>query len=174
MTKLINEYEKQALDFLEATKTELTVEYLGDKINCLWGDKEPRRCYNVTLSNERGSETFEFWGSLYDTEIMNMNFEDYSIKQYHKKFEHLTGIEQHQVQKELKKVQKEAETPSYYSILASLYISEMGTFKDFCSDFGYDTDSIKAYKTYILCIEEEKKLQKLFTRKELEMLSEIQ
>ena len=38
--------------------------------------------------------------------------------------------------------------PSEYDILACLTKSDPGSFEDFCRDFGYDSDSRKAYGVY--------------------------
>lgn len=44
------------------------------------------------------------------------------------------------------------------------------TFEEWCSEFGYDTDSIKARKTYDLCVEEGMAIARAFTPAELEQL----
>jgi hypothetical protein len=44
--------------------------------------------------------------------------------------------------------------PDIDSVIYSLvmdYMAGQDTFKDFCSDFGYDTDSRKALETYLAC-----------------------
>ena len=38
--------------------------------------------------------------------------------------------------------------PPIYSILSCLQKYDVGTFENFCADFGYDTDSRRAEKTY--------------------------
>jgi hypothetical protein len=38
--------------------------------------------------------------------------------------------------------------PKPYDVLACLTTTKPETFKDFCENFGYDVDSIKALKTY--------------------------
>lgn len=48
------------------------------------------------------------------------------------------------------------------------------TFKDFCADFGYEEDSIKALQTFRRCSAFSKRLRAFFTEKEIEELSEIQ
>jgi hypothetical protein len=48
-----------------------------------------------------------------------------------------------------------------------------GTFEDFCSEHGYDTDSKKAECTYNAVKDEYMNLCILFTDEEMEMLSEI-
>ena len=63
--------------------------------------------------------------------------------------------------------------PLAYDILSCLQKSEVGSFKDFCGDFGYDEDSIKAEKIYKAVVEEWKNVKILFSDKEIEKLQEI-
>lgn len=63
--------------------------------------------------------------------------------------------------------------PTAYAMLACLTKYDPGTFEDFCSEYGYDTDSRKAEKTYFAVQEEWKKVRSFFTSEELESLREI-
>jgi hypothetical protein len=63
--------------------------------------------------------------------------------------------------------------PTCYDILASIEKYDPGTFNNFCSEFGYDTDSIKANKTYKAVVKLYSKLCRLFSESELELLREI-
>lgn len=65
------------------------------------------------------------------------------------------------------------ELPTAYDVLACIQKYEVGTFDDFCSDFGYDNDSRKAYKTYKAVLKEWKNIELLFTPEQLEILQEI-
>lgn len=62
-----------------------------------------------------------------------------------------------------------------YSVLACIsgdvYAPE--TFEDFCDEYGYDTDSRKALKTFRRLRKFADKLQSFFTTEELEQMSEI-
>lgn len=130
----INEYEKQAQDFLTKTKTEFTVKFKkNDKY--FPDDKETRDIYNITLKRGSRSYTFTFGQSINDTE------------------KHIA--------------------PNAYDVLASLEKYDVGTFEDFCSDFGYDTDSRKAEKTYQAVKEQFTQLQTLFNDTELAEMAEI-
>jgi hypothetical protein len=64
--------------------------------------------------------------------------------------------------------------PVAYDVLSCIEKSDPGTFENFCGDFGYDTDSRKAEKTYNLVCESWKKISVFFTETELEELQEIQ
>lgn len=63
--------------------------------------------------------------------------------------------------------------PTAYSLLACLQKSDVGTFKDFCSDFGYSDDSIKALETYRAVQEEFEKVRRFFAASELGRLQDI-
>jgi len=55
--------------------------------------------------------------------------------------------------------------PEIDSVLDALkidFISQDLSFKDFCSEFGYSTDSISALKTYKACLKNTDKVKKLF------------
>ena len=60
--------------------------------------------------------------------------------------------------------------PKEYDVLSCLTAYDVGGFSDFCADFGYDTDSISAFKTYISVQEEYHNLNKIFTKDQLEQL----
>ena len=52
--------------------------------------------------------------------------------------------------------------PTMYDVLSCLQKYEIGTFQDFCSDFGYNDDSIRAYKTYKAVLREYNAVNRLF------------
>lgn len=52
--------------------------------------------------------------------------------------------------------------PSNYDLLACLTKYDPGTFEDFCVDFGYNTDSRKAEKTYKAVVKEYESLCRVF------------
>lgn len=64
--------------------------------------------------------------------------------------------------------------PTAYDVLASIEKYEVTTFEDFCSNYGYDIDSRKAYKTYKAVKREWENVKKLFSEEQLELLREIQ
>lgn len=89
------------------------------------------------------------------------------------------------IHKAVKKSEAEIETvlinrkdeiikPSAYDILTCLTKYNPYDFENFCSEYGYDTDSRKAEKIYKAVLDEWDNISKLFNDEELEMLSEIQ
>lgn len=63
--------------------------------------------------------------------------------------------------------------PTAYDVLACLTKSDPGTFENFCSEMGYDSDSRKAEKIYKLVCEEWRKVNQFFTDEEMQQLQNI-
>lgn len=72
--------------------------------------------------------------------------------------------------------EKGIQTVKPYDVLACISgdVHTPETFKDFCADYGYDTDSIQALQTFRRCSAFAKRLRAFFTAAELEQLAEIQ
>jgi len=64
--------------------------------------------------------------------------------------------------------------PSFYDVLTCLEKSEYQDFNDFCLNFGYDNDSIKALEIFEACKKQYQDLQKIYSDFEIEILQEIQ
>ena len=58
-----------------------------------------------------------------------------------------------------------------YALLSDSYAGSI-SFEDFCSEFGYDTDSRRAYTTWERCGVNARKLRVLFTPEEIADLEE--
>jgi len=63
--------------------------------------------------------------------------------------------------------------PTAYDVITCLVKNNPGSFEDFCSEFGYDTDSRKAEKTYHAAYEEWMDVKSFFNRTEIEEMQEI-
>lgn len=61
-----------------------------------------------------------------------------------------------------------------YDVLCCLEKYEVGTFDDFCSNYGYDNDSIKTHKIYKAVAREYKNMLRVFGAEILEQMQEIQ
>ena len=64
-------------------------------------------------------------------------------------------------------------SPTDYDILCCLDATNPVTFEDWCSSWGYSTDSIKTFELYKEVCKEFEGLKRLYTAKELDMLSKI-
>ena len=65
-------------------------------------------------------------------------------------------------------------TPSCDEILSNL-VSDYGTFEDFngfCEEFGYDSDNSAAYRIFELVVENNRKLERRFSDREIEICRE--
>lgn len=152
----MNEYIKQATDFLQKTHSKMKIEYVGLAVNKEWKEKEKRCLYEITLTSPRGSMIFDFWDSIRNTEIRTMPFNAYNV----------------QANKELA-AKKKAAVPSVYDVLACLQKCDPGTFENFCLDYGYDEDSRTAIRVYLAVQNEYTQLARLFTPEQMEELAEI-
>lgn len=152
----MDEYIKQATDFLQKTYTKMKIEYVGLAVNKEWKEKEKRCLYEITLTSPRGSMIFNFWDSIRNTKIRTMPFDAYNVR----------------VNKELAAKKKTA-VPSVYDVLACLQKYDPGTFEDFCSDYAYDEDSRTAERIYFAAQKEYTQLARLFTPDEMDELAEI-
>lgn len=178
-------YKKQGEDFLTDTKTTLEVTEAIPQKKPLWcKDGESHGIqYSVTLKNENYSYTFDYWGSIADKEMLEIAIDQekrgttpqsayfFKLKDFLLREGFPIGMSA--LGHRLVEKTKEAIKPNAYDILACLDVLYDDNFDDFCSSFGYDTDSITAEKTYRAVQEQDRALRRLFTMEQLEKLSEI-
>lgn len=158
----MNEYEQQALDFLKECDATITINFSHIGKNDAWGDKDLREIYHFTITTPRGSYTSLFYDSVYN---------------YQQKLKAKKVLENHawfrDMENRSQAIKAKSHKPNAYDILACLSGYFPSTFEDFCWEYGYDTDSIRAFKTYIECQKEHSGLSKIFTIEQLEKLNEI-
>jgi hypothetical protein len=168
-TTEISSYEKQTLDFLQETGTSFQAEYLKHDKHFIT-DKETRDIYRIKLKNATSQYYFNFGQCL-------LNSKGYKpVGPFAQK--------------------GEVKTPTAYDVLACLQKYDPGTFENFCSDFGYDTEDSEeqfenlikpesrawreagkmfyAKRTYRAVLKEWEAVQRLFTPEQIEKLQEIQ
>lgn len=170
---MMNEYTKQAQDFLQKANATISIDLVGLAINKEWKETAPRNLYNVTLTSPKGSMTFDFWDSLHNTEISRMTLDEYTAKRYRCKADALRYSERVTASRELKQKKEEAR-PTVYDVLACMTKYDPGTFEDFCNEFGYDEDSRTAERIYFAVQKEYSQLSRLFSADQMEELAEIQ
>jgi hypothetical protein len=144
------------------------------------GDKDKRDIYNITLKRGARKYTFKFGQSInnsgfyaqygrqkYLLPIDKIKKSDSSLKYYVRNtFQYDFGNAKND-----KIVRPIA--PTLYDVLACLQKYDVGTFDDFCGEFGYDEDSRTAEKTYKAVVKEYDKVCNLFSNDELEVLQMI-
>lgn len=168
----MNEYIKQANEFLQKANATIKIDFVGLAVNKDWKEKVKRNLYEITLTTPGGSMVFDFWDSIHNTEITQMTVEQYAEKIYKRRPDCLTYSEKVRANKELKEKKTEAQ-PTAYDVLACLTKYDPGTFEDFCSEFGYDEDSRTAERIYYAVQKEYTQLARIFTAEQLEEMQEI-
>jgi hypothetical protein len=63
-----------------------------------------------------------------------------------------------------------SQEPTLYDVLTCLQKYDVGSFEDFCGEFGFDEDSRTAEKTYKAVVKEFEAMERLFNSDELEVL----
>lgn len=174
---MISTYDKQAQDFLELTATEFRAEFIEHGLYFA-SDKEKRDIYQVTL--KRGGREFSF---RFGQSITHSG--RFTIIYPTKKYPAMTKLHS---KEDLKKARssyigsgygkfwdenKDFEEPTPYSVLACLTKYDPGTFEDFCGNFGCDTDSRQAEKTYKAVVNEWQNICMLYNDAEIAQLAEI-
>lgn len=63
----MNEYVKQAKDFLESCNATMKIEYLFEDMNKFWKDNVYRNVYRARIKTPLGVMAVKFWDSAYNT-----------------------------------------------------------------------------------------------------------
>lgn len=169
----MNEYVKQAKDFLTSCNATMEIKYVGlEKPN--WDDK-PHRTYDCTIKTPRGEMTVHFYDSTVNTELW-MPYKEYYEKKFRRSYESMGPSEKMRFQKELKAKREEA-IPTEYSILSCLTTYDVGSMDDFMHEFGYEIkcvqDMTNFINTYNAVIKEYNDVHRCFTEEQIEALAEI-
>jgi len=168
--KKVLEYSENPAALTEILKEcEFTVSMNG--LRPYFPEETEERCI-IEISIKRGPRSirFPFGLSLQDTETLKyiwspgyppLHYGKLRGKHYDSSMLLLHAIGRYN---------KEIREGLLYSILASIsaeyHIPE--TFKEFCDEFGYDTDSIKAKRLFEGCQDHAKRLRSIFSSKEIE------
>ena len=144
----MNKYEKQGTDFLKSTGTELKATFLKNDYHFV-DDKDKRDIYKITLKRGDREYKFNFGQSLNNSNKFKINYGKLGKTKILVK-------------------------PTTYDILSCLQTDDLVDFKDFCDNFGYSDDSIKAEKIYRAVLNEYENLKMLYSDEELLKISEIQ
>ena len=122
---------------------------------------------NDFLSKTNTTIKIEFlkYGSHFTGEKEKRNIYKVKIKRGNKSFSFNFG--------QSIKATLKGECPTNYDILSCLQKYDVGSFDDFCCEFGYDEDSRKAEKIYNAVSKEYDNVCKIWTSEEIELLQEI-
>jgi hypothetical protein len=192
-----SEYTKQAANLLAKYHIQFQTELIGSDCPMFCQDAEkhvdmdkintfPRRThihgkhYRCFFTRQDGdykaaktkSASFDFWNSYHDEEfnwlLKNAGFDSsipFSLLRQH-------GFKEGSVTFFAKNNKRR--TPTAYDLLTCIQKSDPGTFDEFCSEFGYDTDSRKAEQIHAAVVLEWHKVRDFFTPEEIEALQEVQ
>lgn len=168
----MNEYLKQAKDFCEKTGTTFEVKFLR-RGKYFHGDKESRDIYQITIKRGNRSYTTEFGQSI-------SNSGEYIVKNDPRK--RIFGNENDaakiagSINDVIKNPNKKA--PDEYDFFASVEKYDVGTFEDFCSEFGYNdlplSDYQKVKDIYEAVVKQHNALLSMYNDQEMDELREIQ
>lgn len=173
-------YEKQATDFLEKTGCTIEIKFKENR-RYFPNDKDTRDVYDIKITRGSRAWSFEFGNSIANSEFVAV----YGRSRYKIPSEMRT-----KTLAEIKwyvklNLQSDFGTaggdkiimpkpPTEYSVLACLTKYDVGSFEDFCSEFGYDSDSKTADRVYKAVKEEWLNVCRIWNDSEIEQLQEIQ
>lgn len=145
----MNEYVKQAKDFLKDCNANIDIFYLGTEVNKHWEDKQKRDHYIVDICTPKGAMQIDYWDSVNNT-IRNYN---------------------------LSRTNKPQVKPTEYDILSCLQKYDVGDIEDFMLEFDYKIEKKGDFKRiqniYNAVIKEYQDICCCFTQEQIEKLREI-
>lgn len=169
------DYEEQANDFLMKTGTKFECKFIKTGKHFA-DDKDERDIYQITLTRGARSYSFSFGNSVNNSGKYIISIYVQNSLKLSRKFAHENEIKnmRYGLIKSDMTLNKNFAPPSSYCVLACLTKYDPDTFENFCSEFGYDTDSKKAEKIYLSVKDEYMNVCMLFNTDELELMQEIQ
>ena len=166
------ETEKEVEKILQELGVKCDIRFICLSNNPNWGEDKLRPLYRITLTTKKGIYSYFYWGSIREGNLRQMSEEMYARKKYKCEYSDLSYEEKHTVKLEFTKELKNlVVTP--YAVVADLQKYDIGTFEDFCLEFGYDVDSRRALQCYLDVQAQYSELCKIFSEDELERLREI-
>lgn len=175
-------YEKKANDFLTKTGVKLEIKYVKHDFY-FPSDKEKRDIYEFTLSKSNRKYSGFFGNSLYNSGFyytkgkQKINLPHELLKESQSKivlYIKFKLCDYDFLNNGTSDIIHFPKAPTAYDILACLTKYDCESFENFCSEYGYDTDSRTAEKNYKNVCKEYAGVQSLWNDAEIEELSEIQ
>jgi len=178
MNTPISSYEQQAIDFLQKTGATIDITF-KESGKYFDDDNKPRDIYTVVIKRNNRQYAFTFGNSIDDSGFYyTMGQKKVNIPREKIGDKHLLHyINKHSGGGFLNNSKSDIihypKAPTAYSVLSVLQKDDPGSFEDFCSEYGYDTDSRRAEKTYNAVVDEYNNLSRLFSDEELKEMQEI-
>lgn len=196
-TPTLSQYDQQAADFLAKYGIKCRITLSNTKTPQWDGEtKGERNHYRVTLSHTKACYegqgrspayasrlVFDFWGSIADVQCSRcqgtgkIKDPNQSPQTHWERDNGNMNAPRKVTCTTCKGTGKrpDPQHPGAYSVLACVLSDSHcpDTFADFCGEYGYDVDSIKAEQTFKRCSSFAKRIRAFFTAQELESLSEI-
>lgn len=144
-------------------------------------DKETRDVYDIKITRGSRAWSFEFGNSITNSEFVAV----YGRSRYKipsemrtKTLAEIKWYVKFNLQADFGRVAADKiimpKPPTSYDVLACLTKYDVGSFEDFCSEFGYDSDSKTADRVYEAVKEEWLNVCRIWNDSEIEELAEIQ
>jgi hypothetical protein len=184
----MNEYDKLANDFLEAQGIGFKAFKIGIDCPMLCEDKGkhpedvgkfPRKThihgdhYQVTLTREGNpGMVLDFWNSYNDEEFNYCLENPYKSDGFEKMYKS-HSFKNHYGVLGYRNFGASPKRPTAYDVLSCIQKYDPGSFHDFCSEFGYNEDSISDKRVWRACVDEWRKVRAFFTPEEIEILGDI-
>lgn len=170
----MDNYTKQAIEFLEKTNTTFSAKFLKNDYH-FKKDESKRDVYLITF--ERGSRKFEleFGQSLVRSTKLSdpVTGNEFTMSGgCLKGNKRITGnIDKYKSAQGL--IEIKGVPPTAYDVLSCLQKYDTDTFENFCSNYGCDTDSITALEIYKNCSKEYSDVCRIWSDEEIDELIEI-
>lgn len=169
----MNNYDKTATDFLINTGVEMTTEFLRNDYH-FDSDASKRDIYKITFKRGNRKFSLDFGQSLQNSTKLK---DPITGNEYTMSGASLKGgmkiLDVEKYRGAVKPMEIKGNAPTAYDVLACLTKYDVGTFEDFCGEFGYDTDSRSAKKTYKAVLKEYGNVCKIWSDSEIELMQEI-
>lgn len=158
----INEYEKQAEDFLKETNTTFRAVWIEHGLY-FDDDIQTRDIYRIILTREgKKALDLRFGQSIAKSGTLKAH---YVLTQQ--------AIRDGRILLTNKDYLQKRTAPTAYDVLACVTKYDPGSFENFCQEYGYNTDSRQAERMYFDVVREYREVKRIWTEEEIEKLREI-
>lgn len=168
-------------EFLQANNIAITKTFLKRDL-FFKDDKEKRNIFNIEITTPSYTFDYQYWDSVYNTYSDNNLIKRYIIDNNLVFWDITPSLKINRLnnnplvlnKKEIELLKNTlTKSPSDYDILSYLWAEYFEwTFKDFCNDFWYDEDSIKALETFEAMQKQTRNIKRAFTLEQINYMQE--